>query len=830
MPRSKTINTQRLYFTERLTRAMGDIMEYLLTVVEAPMGYGKTTAVREAVGRAGITPHWLHVFTSDTKGFWNGFAALVRELDSGCGESLVQLGSPSDAVSMNEAVKLISRVKLSTPAVIVIDDYHHLDSAELNTFFELMSECEPSGLHIVLTARYTKFKRLEELKLKKRLHHIDSDTFALKPQEIADYFKACGIPLSGEQAMHLYGMTDGWISALYLFLLEYVSQRSFTNFKSIYRLLENAVYATLPEETKNLLLSVCIFDGFTLKQAESICGESDPERILTELTDSNLFVTYDNRSRRYYIHSIFTDFLREQFEQKDAAAKTVVYGRAAGCYRQARDFSKARKYCFLAGDFDGLLTALEEDDVNDYSSYDKDLLKSYMAACPEEVKARHPYAPLIYAMHLFVHKELALFHNVCEEVSHNMNADTGMAPDLRNRLLGELELLLSFAEFNDLKKMSEHHKKAWELLNQPTSIYNTGTNWTFGSPSVLSLYYRESGMLQEHIQDIKEGLPYYYRLTNGHGSGAEYAMEAESLFNQGDFENAEISVQKAMLKAQSGQDDNIVYSTLYLQILIAFMKGDLSGVMKRINEMHEAMNKRNEYHFIHMVEICEGSIYAYLDQTDKIPERLLEVDLSNPLRLRFPAFSFFTVMYGRVLLIRGEYLKLIGSAEHFISISSVFSNLLGYIYTYIYLAAAYRKIFREDEALSSLKKALEIAMPDRQYMLFVENCDFIEPLLKKIAAEGNFREDIAEILTLYQIFKSSKERMIQDYFAKEKPSLTERELEIARLAAEGLSNMEIGVQLYISENTVKSALKSVYLKLLVNDRRSLKKALTTNEK
>lgn len=95
-----------------------------------------------------------------------------------------------------------------------------------------------------------------------------------------------------------------------------------------------------------------------------------------------------------------------------------------------------------------------------------------------------------------------------------------------------------------------------------------------------------------------------------------------------------------MLKAQSGQDDNIVYSALYLQILIAFMKGDLSGVMKRINEMHEAMSKRNEYHFIHMVEICEGCIYAYLDQTDKIPERLLEVDLSNPLRLRFPAFSF----------------------------------------------------------------------------------------------------------------------------------------------------------------------------------------------
>ena len=59
MPRSRQINTQSLYFTERLTWAMGDIMKHPLTVVEAPMGYGKTTAVREAVGRAGIMPHWI---------------------------------------------------------------------------------------------------------------------------------------------------------------------------------------------------------------------------------------------------------------------------------------------------------------------------------------------------------------------------------------------------------------------------------------------------------------------------------------------------------------------------------------------------------------------------------------------------------------------------------------------------------------------------------------------------------------------------------------------------------------------------------------------------
>jgi LuxR family transcriptional regulator, maltose regulon positive regulatory protein len=55
-------------------------------------------------------------------------------------------------------------------------------------------------------------------------------------------------------------------------------------------------------------------------------------------------------------------------------------------------------------------------------------------------------------------------------------------------------------------------------------------------------------------------------------------------------------------------------------------------------------------------------------------------------------------------------------------------------------------------------------------------------------------------------------------------------MEIAVLAADGLSNKEIGKRLTVSENTVKSAMKSVYPKLSVNDRLSLKKALTQIEK
>ena len=88
----------------------------------------------------------------------------------------------------------------------------------------------------------------------------------------------------------------------------------------------------------------------------------------------------------------------------------------------------------------------------------------------------------------------------------------------------------------------------------------------------------------------------------------------------------------------------------------------------------------------------------------------------------------------------------------------------------------------------------------------------------EIAVEGSYREDINRILELYEIFKSFKEQMIKKYFTGEKPRLTQREIEIARLAEAGRTNIEIGRQLFISPNTVKMALKSIYAKLSINSR------------
>ena len=113
-------------------------------------------------------------------------------------------------------------------------------------------------------------------------------------------------------------------------------------------------------------------------------------------------------------------------------------------------------------------------------------------------------------------------------------------------------------------------------------------------------------------------------------------------------------------------------------------------------------------------------------------------------------------------------------------------------------------------------------MPDRVYMPFVENGDYIRPLLLELNRQGYYREDISRILALYEPYRKAIEQMNSELSPEEKPTLAEREIEIAQLAAEGFSNKQIGERLFITQNTVKTQMKRVFEKLDINSRAMLK--------
>lgn len=825
MPMQKQNDTKSLYFSERITNMMNQFMEYPLTIVEAPMGYGKTTFVRESLKKADADILWHKTYDGDTGGFWSGFCHQMETVNPEQAQRLAALGFPVDSTTRFEAIKLLEEMAFQKNAIVVIDDYHLIASEETNDFITFLIKNEILNFNLVLITRYVDLKEIEELQLKGQLLYLHKEIFEFTCEDIKKYYRLCGISLKDENVKMLHGMTEGWVSALYLIMLNYQQSKKLDTSRNISKLIENAVYRLLPDEVKNMLLSLCLFEVFNLEQAVFVSQNENAGTLLAEVISKNAFVKYDESNKTYQIHNIFMNFLQEELEKQ--GLQYGLYSRAAKWFVLEGNYNLSQHYNYLNKDFDSIYATIEAERYKSVNyAYKKEMLVTIFRECPKTIKKKYPVAVLMISFELYTYNELAYFEQACGEFLEYLHETVDMDEEERNHLLGEFELLMSFTVYNDIRKMSVHHLKACELMKKTSFLLPREGIWTFGSPSILYMFYRESGKFDEALEAMFEALPHYSRATNGNANGGEYGMKAEGYLYRGDFENALITNYQAIRRAEGCQQVTNIVCSLFLMMRLSLHSGDYARVIELQQQMHKEIERSKEYRLLYTAELCSSYIFALLDETLQVPSWIAEGDYSSE-HLLFPNIGMMNIVYGRILLNKGEYHKLIGSFEHFMEMASVFPNLLGQIYAYIYVAAANRKIFRQEEALQLLRTALDLALPDRFYLPFVENYEHVSPLLTELSKESHYGEGIAKITELATSYLKSLDQIKNMYFKDNGPKLSAREMEIAKLAADGLTNKAIGAHLFISENTVKMALKSIYNKYSINSRLKLKEYLET---
>ena len=451
MPNKKMFNSKAIFLTDKIRSQLKKIPLYPCTVIEAPMGYGKTTAVREYLKNSHRSIMWQKGFNNSVSSFWSMFCRQFREIDVVQAERLLQLGFPSDSTTKEKALDLIQGVLPSGGIIWVLDDYHLIDCPETAGFIEHLLWNELPGFHIVLTARYISFIKLEEMTLKGYVNYVQKDSLELSREDIVSYYRLCGFAPEEKEMEWIYSYTEGWISALYLLMLSYQAEGAFITPSNITTLLEKTVYAPFSDEIKDLLNSICFFDTFTLEQAAHMWKKDDSEVLLAEIAGRNAFISWDARNGAYQVHKIFSEFLRGIFEKNSPEGKRRLYQRAAEWHKQTGDYVPAMEYYEFAQDFDGLLTVLQLDQGHSMHNEHRETLIGYMEACPDGLRQAHPFALLVYALCLFSYNEIERFAEVCEELSRILESGK-LAPETVREISGEFEVLLSFSEYNDIEK------------------------------------------------------------------------------------------------------------------------------------------------------------------------------------------------------------------------------------------------------------------------------------------------------------------------------------------------------------------------------------------
>ena len=818
MPKPKW-NLNTIYISERLQESLRPISRCAMTTVVAPMGYGKTTAVNwyleERAKAETLKIIRISVYSDNLAIFWKS----VQEAFARAGfPFLREYPCPTDAAGGGLMVDdLCHELAGETSCYIFIDDFHLLTDRRASTFLCMLANRLPVNVHLIVASRDRFLPAAETVRLGAKVYQIGTEQLRLNHTELAVYAHRCGTELSEAQVESLLYSSEGWFSAVYL-NLRTLSERGVLPSRNsdIYTTFTAAMIDPLPEKQREFLAVMGLADEFTIEMAQCITGDADAGQILSMLTEQNAFVTRLPDGATYRFHHMMKECAERSFLAMESETQKLYWERFGLWYKEHRQYLHAIAAYRKSENYDALLRVIRNDAGILLASLKPSEVLEILDGCPAKTLKSHPFAILVLMRRMFTWRQIPKMQELKALLLTAIEEHPELPKEERGNLLGECDLIMSFLCYNDISAMSRLHRSASAQMSRPAiSIQNSG-GWTFGSPSVLMMFYRAPRELESELAEMDECMPHYYKVTNHHGQGAETIMRAEALFCQGRFTDAHIELERAYAQVKDNG-----------QINMALCCDFLSWRLSRYTdvEQHYTFEERYaallRYHDASWINLwCATSAYyhALCGETDKIPEIFSQHRLSA-VNMLAPGKPMMEMIENQVYLAQGAYAKVVGCSAELLAVCEAMHYALVALHIRIQTAAAYEQLGKPEEAHIWLRKALSDAEPDGFVMPFVENYDLLKPLLTREIKNSL----IAKITELGEAAKARSA-------ASARPAafdvLTPREFEIVELMAQRLSNREIAEQLYLSEGSVKQYVNQIYSKLHIEgDTRTKRKQL-----
>ena len=813
-----------IYITDRLEARLAEIDGHAVATVVAPMGYGKTTAIRwwqaqtaQAHPEAVILRQSI---LSDSVGdLWRGFCRLLARHDAPLAERMREAGFPHDLQGCGLMADLWEEARPpdSPPVWWILDDVHLLAQEALAPLTTFLPE-GPEGLHMILLSCDRILTWPEQMRLGRHLCQIRMGDLALTEPEMLQYAERCGLSLDEGDAAQMMKVSEGWISVIYLSFRYRIQgggptggpQRGWGfDAPNIFALIDQVMLEPLDDRARDFLLSCSVAEEFTLEQAAFLWGEGEEDAgaLLTSLSENNAFITV-NEEGFYRCHHMLLQSVRMRFRKRPQEEQRSLYERLGDWHLQQGEHLKAMHAYRRAEAWEGLLKAIVSDVGNSLDGEQRDAMLDWCQHCPEELLRAHPEAILVLTLGCFTVgaiPEMLHMNELLLDVAQN---DPDLPKEERDDYLGESQVLLSFLQFNSITGMSACHRRASELMTRPTRCLDLKSPWTFGAPSILSLYHRDSGALDRENEEMRDCMPWYHRISEGHGSGAEHVFEGEGCLFRGDRDGARIAWHRAVEKAEEKGQHSILASAAFLAARMDLMDGDLPRLRGRMEALRNELRRAGQLFLLATADLCEAWCYALLSRPDYAPDWVAGSPAAS---MRGPAWPSFLTVRDQVRLARGDHPQLIASGEGRAALFEEAHAMLPSIYLHIQLAGADLGMGRREDARRELETALALAVPDRLWLPFAENGPYVRDLLIEMDLPKGTREPI---LAMTDRFMEAREGILRRHFpSRWDAELTDREREVAQLAARRLAVREIAEALRLSENTVKTHLRRVYDKL-----------------
>ena len=840
-----------------------------LTLISAPAGFGKTTLVSEWIAGCGSPVGWLSLDEGDTNParFLSYLITALQLIKTGIGEGLLAALQSRETPQLEAVLTdLINEItSISDHFIIVLDDYHSVESKQVDQAVNFLIEHLPQQMHLLIASREDPSLPLARLRARGQLTELRAADLRFSPAEAADFLsQVMGLSVSAEDVAALETRTEGWIAGLQMAalsmrgLLETTDFiRSFTgSHRFVLDYLMEEVLERQTEEVQAFLLRTSILDRLCGPLCDALLsGSSDfGQQTLEHLEHANLFIVPLDSDRCWYrYHHLFGDLLRKRLGQKLTSEGIAgLHIQASEWYEKNGLILDAFKHAAAANDIERAERLMERKDMPINHPGVPGTILNWLESLPTSVLDSKPslwwkQAAMLMANYQTIGVEEKL--QATEAALASRTPPNAELDDWTRNLVGKIayaRAALAATRYQAEDTLVYAHR-AMEFLHPKNIAYRSEVTlyigfarYLLGNRDEAELAYKKAlslaqaagddegvlmatirlGQIHELRNQLHEAFETYQKVLRMAGEDPPplatlaYIGLARIYYDWNDLDKAEKYAEQSHQLARLCEQviDRLISSELFLSRLKITLKDPVSSD----HFLTQAENHARQYNYtVRFPDIAAARalLCLYKGDTDAAAQLVQHEDR--------------WLVRAEVLIAQGNpsaALAIIVPHRQKMEEQKLADQLL---VTIVLQALALHTLDEKEQARQVLKESLTLAEPGGFIRLFVDYGEPMRLMLQDLKSwmdqhpdeQGQalmaYVEKILAAFAPHAEVQSSKSINQQSGLVE---PLSPRELEVLQLISKGLSNQEIGNKLFLALDTVKGHNRRIFEKLQVNHR------------
>ena len=815
-----------------------------LTLLSAPAGYGKTTLTGQWLKMQDRSFIWLSVDQThiDSRIF-------IQYILSALGKKYDVFNNSYWQISQLQAEweplyilgHLINQiVESEINFLLVLDDYHLIDSKETNEIIRFLLENIPPHINVIITSRTDPNLPLAGMRAKQELEEINLQDLQFNIEETESLLNELPeVPLSEEEIHQIHLESEGWITGIQMALLAHNKNAS-DPVKFVRDYLFEEVLNGEDEQLVSFLYKTSILSYLNASLCDALRPDRkiSSEKILSELLKKNLFIKeVDNDGGWFRIHPLLQEILKKK-KVDDIAFLHIT---AARWFWEKEQYGESFHHFLNSGDYALTVDHLEKCWPIMEQNFNFQPWMGWVDGLPESEKVKHPLLLSQLAWALLDLGQLNQCEILLNKLEKLLNPQNG-----NKSILIQITSAWSYLFFirRDLKRTIEYAEKMERLNDEENGFiliqarsYKALANWLMGN-----LDYAYSSFENFRDKMITFKIPAY--------ALSSYLALTQIRMQQGRIIETRKLLEEALdFKNDPEQITDKVKASLYLRAAaLDFEQGKMESMEEHllICEKFSRIDSLVDFHY--QWHQFRSLVFESENKWDKA---LTELDDAEHLFIQTPALDDISIEEQKTrIFIRMKKKTIAGKTLRALTkgmaLFSSYQNESKIIIQIRYTLAFYSDLDELEKALILSKQLSVLARSDGRYRSLAEILILTTCLLHQLKRKDDALDVFRELMTFMentgfiQIFLLERDnlepflsecssrlmtidtyQLLHDAFEEHKQKnqvLSPRELEVLRLIAIGLSNKRIGEKLFVAESTIKGHNQRIFQKLNVEKR------------